>query len=438
MAPPASRHHPGAPARPKPLLPHPTPNPPAPPPPPAPAPSRLPAALALIPAVYFIFVASEFAAMTALALALTEAGRPALQVGALASAMWAGILLASHRAHRPVARFGHAKVMVAATALATVALLSYGLHTRYPLWLAGAFALGVGGGLVWVAGESWLAEAAPADRRGFWVGLFETSVGLGLMAGPALVPLSRALGVPTLALAGFGMLLALAASARLLREPLPPAEAAAEPAPPAAGSVTSPPRTPALAGPLIAIAVVSGLMEAGVSALLPSVAMRSGFTLEGAAWLGTVIGAGSALLQPPAGWAADRIGVRRATLVAWSVVVAATLALLLASGDAATARPTLWAAGFALGGFGGAVYTLLIVELGHRLAGGALVRAIGVLVVGYSAGTAVGPSLGGAVFDAAGLGGLAALLLALGAAGLAITLKALHPAPAAPQASAGR
>ncbi|MFN5164555.1 MAG: MFS transporter, partial [Pseudomonadota bacterium] len=131
----------------------------------------------VIPAVYFVFITAEFGAMTHAALELTAAGRPALEVGALATALWGGILMASSSAHRLVQRLGHARTFVAATALATVALASMPWHARYPGWLAAAWAMGLGGGWVWVAGEAWLAEAAPRERRGFYVGLFETMVG---------------------------------------------------------------------------------------------------------------------------------------------------------------------------------------------------------------------------------------------------------------------
>jgi MFS family permease len=370
--------------------------------------------LLLIPAVYFVFVAAEFATMTQLALGATAAGRSALAVGLLGTALWGGILVASTRAAGAVARFGHARVFVGATAVALLAVGGLNAATAFAAQLAGATTLGLAGGLVWVAGEAWLAEAAPPDRRGFYVGLFETAVGLGLMTGPALVPLARALGWPVAALAVPLMALALLASLALLRQRSPASPVAVTAADGAAAAAD----WRGVARPVVAVAVCSGLMEAGVSSLLPSVSMRLGYTLEAAAWLGTVIGAGSALLQPPAGHLADRWGVRRSTTLAWCIVLATTL-VLLARADAPGAL--LWAVGFTLGGVGGAVYTLLIVDLGHRLAGADLVRAIGLLVIGYAAGTAVGPTLGGAAFDAFGLRGLAAMLLLMALLGLVLT-----------------
>jgi MFS family permease len=376
----------------------------------------------VIPTVYFLFVAGEFTAMTQLALALTADGRSALVVGVLGSTLWLGLFVASTRAHAWVERHGHADVFVYATAASALALASLGWHDDDRARLAGVAALGLGGGLVWVCGESWLAEAAPRHRRGFYVGLFETSVGLAMVAGPALVPLARRLDVNPLHAATALVVLATAASTLLWRAPaLGSAEDDTRGG--ADGrSAATPWRQVAL--PLVALAAIGGLMESGISGMLPSISMRLGFTADAAAALGAVIGAGSALLQSPFGALADRSGLRRAMALAWTLIVLACLGLLWAADEP---RRMLWAAGFVLGGVGGAVYTLVVIELGHRLSGGGLVRAMGLLVTGYTGGTAGGPALGGWLFDRAGLPGLALALCAFGVSGAALAWRALRP-----------
>lgn len=187
--------------------------------------------------------------------------------------------------------------------------------------------------------------------------------------------------------------------------------------------MAAPPAWRAIALPLAAVATVSGLMESGISSLLPSISMRLGFGLSEAAALGAVIGAGSALLQPPFGWLADRIGLPRAMGLAWALILLA-LGVLLAA--APSPGGVLWGVGFVLGGVGGAVYTLVVVELGHRLAGSDLVRAMAMLVTAYTLGTAGGPAAGGWLFDTLGLAGLAAVLLAIGAVGAGLAWRALR------------
>jgi MFS family permease len=390
-----------------------------------------------IPAVYLLFVGGEFLAMTQLALSLTAGGASALRVGIVGSAMWLGIFAASTRSHSVVARHGHPRTFVVATGAAALALLSLTLHQSYGLWVAGVVALGLAGGLVWVAGESWLAEVAPAARRGFYVGMFETSVGVGMLIGPALIPPSMALGLDPLWVAVAMLAAAFAGSLLLWRVPGPALHTHSEGESATGDSVA--PAWRAVAMPLALVAAVAGVMESGVSAMLPSISMRLGFPIQSAAWLGAVIGAGSALLQTPFGLLADRAGLGRAMALAWALVLAAAAALLI---GAERPEQVLWVCGFVLGGVGGSIYTLVVIELGHRLNGAGLLRAMGLLVSAYTLGTAGGPVSGGWLFDRYGLRGLAATLLGFAVLGAALAWRAgqgrLTPLAAATRSSVNR
>jgi MFS family permease len=121
--------------------------------------------------------------------------------------------------------------------------------------------------------------------------------------------------------------------------------------------------------------------------------------------------------------------------LAWALIACAAAALAWWAGEPAR---VLWGAGFVLGGVGGAVYTLVVIELGHRLTGGGLVKAMGLLVTGYTGGTAFGPVLGGALFDASGLAGLALVLMGLSGVGAALAWRALRARlPALPAEASG-
>lgn len=376
------------------------------------------AVLWLIPGVYFLFVAAEFVVLTHLALTLTAQGASAFAVGALASAFWSGIFVASTAAHALVQRLGHARCFLLALAASALAVASLLPHDAYAGRLAAAAVMGLGGGLVWVSGEAWLAEAAPRERRGLLIGLFETSVGLGMLAGPALLPLSLWAGVSPLAVALVLMAAGFACALPLLHVAEPEFDVHA-----ASASDDARNGWRAFAVPLAAVAAASGLMESGTSSLLPSISMRLGFALDTAAWLGAFIGAGSALLQAPFGALADRIGLGRAMALAWTLVLGATLSLWVGAG---APQQVLWPVGFVLGGVGGAVYTLVVIELGHRLVGSGLVKAMGLLVTAYTAGTAGGPALGGWLFDRAGLPGLAAVMTLCGLVGAGLARRALR------------
>jgi MFS family permease len=361
----------------------------------------------LIPALYFVFVAAEFGALTHLALTATQRGESAFRVGWLAAAMWVGILCSSACAHRISMRLGFVASLVLGCGLALGSLLSFNATEVFGLWALGACVLGLGGGVVWVVGESWLAEAAPPEKRGLYVGWFEAAVGLGLMVGPLMIPLARFMDWNPLVLAAAVMALAVVSSFLLIGHRSPGPRPHATHAAPIQNPVL-PWKT--VARPLLMMAILSGMMEAGVSALMPSLSMRTGFSIEAAALLGTVIGAGSALLQPPAGHMADRWGVQRMILACWVLLLVTSLGFLLRADHPGA---LLWLVGFLLGGVGGAIYTLSIIDMGNRLNGAALVKAIAALVICYSIGTASAPVLGGILFDLWGMPGFATAFVVL-------------------------
>lgn len=368
----------------------------------------------IIPLIYFLFVTGEFLTLTAVTLSLTEAGYSAFAVGSGISALWLGLFTTSLLAHRIAGRFGLAGAFCGASLLAPIPLMVIYLVPSYPIFLLGALGLGLAGGIIWVTGESWLVASVPADRRGLYVGLFETSVGLGMVCGPLLLAGVLRLELPPLPF-GIGLTALAALSALpLLKLPAPVA-----PALPCDGAV--PLRATSA---IFIIAALSGLMESGTSGLLPTVSVRLGASVEAAALLGTVIGVGSAALQLPAGALADRFGSSRLILGCWMVLAA--LGLLLLS-TAESPGLALWIAGFGFGGAGGAVYTALVIDLGHRLSGPALVRAMGKTVTSYTAGTMIGPALGGLLFDLGGLPALAGAITAGALAGGALSLAPKRP-----------
>ncbi|WP_395831688.1 MFS transporter [Elstera sp.] len=368
----------------------------------------------IIPLIYFLFVTGEFLTLTAVTLSLTEAGYSAFAVGSGISALWLGLFTTSLLAHRIAGRFGLAGAFCGASLLAPIPLVVIYLVPSYPIFLLGALSLGLAGGIIWVTGESWLVASVPADRRGLYVGLFETSVGLGMVCGPLLLAGVLRLELPPLPF-GIGLTALAALSALpLLKLPAPVA-----PALPSDGAV--PLRATSA---IFVIAALSGLMESGTSGLLPTVSVRLGASVEAAALLGTVIGVGSAALQLPAGALADRFGSSRLILGCWFVLAALGLLLL---GTAESPGLALWIAGFGFGGAGGAVYTALVIDLGHRLSGPALVRAMGKTVTSYTAGTMIGPALGGLLFDLGGLPALAGAITAGALAGGALSLAPKRP-----------
>jgi len=380
-------------------------------------------ALWTIPIMFCLFLAGEFLALIHMGLALADRGMSGFGIGLVSSALWGGILLACLKSAGWAARWGTAAVMIWAAGLATLIMAVTALHDWYPGWIMGSFLIGLTNGAIWVLGESWLTQAAPAERRGMMVGLFETSVGIGMLTGPLLLPLSIGAGLPPLGLAaslmGTGFLVLLPLTDRRIRDTGRAGTAIGDD--PADRQDTAP-TAAATTLPLILVAALAGLLESGSSALLPPVSTRIGFSLAEAATLGAVVGAGSALLQTPFGLLADRIGTGRTILLAWAILILATAFLALTAGAPELA---LWPVAFAMGGVGGAVYTLIVIAIGHRLTGTELIQAMGWLIIAYALGSVSGPLIGGAIFDLAGFPALTLAFCAASLVGIASAIMAL-------------
>jgi MFS family permease len=369
-------------------------------------------ALWAIPFIYFLLVAAEFVAMTHIAFVLTAQGFSATAVGLVATLMWLGIFTGSWLAAHVTPRFGRERTFRRSVQALVLCFGLIAVVQGYWPWAILGFWLGAVVGVIWVTGEAWLAEIAPPERRGFYVGLFETAVGIGMMTGPVLLALIDRVGGPPFWVA-FGMGLATLAAGGLLPHRAPVAEAAA-----ADMALPVIPWRGLVAG-IAAVALVSGLLESGSASMLPGLSLRLGFSVQEAAWLGAVIGAGSALLQTPAGHLSDRIGLHRIEITCWLLLVLMSFGLW---GWGTAVSGLLWLAGFVFGGMGGVIYTLAMVELGHHLQGKVLVRATSALVVCYTAGSASGPVMGGWLFDQGGLAWMAAGLGVTAVLGLGVSL----------------
>lgn len=368
-------------------------------------------ALWAIPLVYFLLVAAEFVAMTHVAFVLTRQGFSATAVGFVATLMWLGIFCGSLLASHVTPRYGREPVFKRSVQALVLCFGLIALVQGYWPWAVLGWLLGVVVGVIWVTGEAWLAEIAPPDRRGFYVGLFETCVGIGMMTGPVLLALIDRVGGPPFWVA-FGMGLATLAAGRLLPHSAPVVDASET----TDGAVPDIPWKGLVAG-IAAVSLISGLLESGSASMLPGLSLRLGFTVQEAAWLGAVIGAGSALLQTPAGHLSDRLGLHRIETVCWSLLALVSVGLW---GWGTQLWWMLWLTGFVFGGMGGVIYTLAMVELGQKLQGKGLVRATSVLVVCYTAGSASGPVMGGWLFDRGGLAWLAVGLGTTAVAGLGV------------------
>jgi hypothetical protein len=127
-------------------------------------------------------------------------------------------------------------------------------------------------------------------------------------------------------------------------------------------------------------------------------------------------------MMVPVGLAADRWSLERIWRWCARVNLCATLLLPLV-GLFPEARPLAWLIAFAWGGAGGALYTLAMVDIGHRHQGVALVNATAVLVLSYTLGGLCAPAFGASALQFAPIWGLPILLSLVAGLGLRALVK---------------
>ena len=117
------------------------------------------------------------------------------QAGALMSVCLGGFLLASLVSGRLAGRFGPVPVMVAGLCLTGVAAVCFGLTDELALWLLCRVAIGIGGGLIYAPGVTFVTSLLPPARANIGVGVFLCGLSIGgTVAYFATRLLSEALG----------------------------------------------------------------------------------------------------------------------------------------------------------------------------------------------------------------------------------------------------
>jgi MFS family permease len=343
---------------------------------------------------------------------LKDQGLGTAAVGAFGALQWAGLLVATPFVSSWAQRLGPRLALLVSGLIPLFALAAMVMTTSLTLWALLYFVAGMASTLRWILAEAAVAELAPARRRGRVMGLFAMMIGVTFMAGPALLSVllaaawdTRAVGWVAVALLGLGVLLQLP-----VRPPVNARQAA-----PAARAGWRGTMGALRAAPVVMLTgFVGGFFESGLASTLPLYGLVVGFSTTLSALLVSASGLGSTLLAPVAGELADRLpaaAVRRACVLASLV---AALALLLVP----YWSPLAWVIAFVWGGAGAALYTLAMVEIGHRHQGLALVNSTAVLVMAYTAGGMLAPAAGGLMLQWAPTLGFPALLLAVAALGL--------------------
>lgn len=278
-------------------------------------------------------------------------------------------------------RFGTIPVLAWGIVLAAVSLLAFPFVSNLLLWFLLRFLMGIGFSFAWIASETWINAIATERDRGRIIGVYASIWGLGVAAGPTILAVVGSAGLlPFL----IGSLLLAAGLVPLwfARNLAPRLSHAAE-----RWGVLGVVRAAPLA---IGAGILSGFGEAVFFSLVPLYGLRLGFDEAAAVLLTTVFGIGTIALQTPTGWLADYWN-RRALLT--SVVLLAFVCAIAVPFTAGNSL--LWAVIFIWGGMIAGFYTLGLVLLAQRFAGGDLAGANTAFIMSYTVGMIIGPLLGG-------------------------------------------
>jgi MFS family permease len=250
----------------------------------------------------------------AAAAGLSKAG-----AGVLTAAYPAGTLIGSLPSGALVARLGDRAVAVLGLTLMAAATLTFGWSTTPALLDAARFVQGLGGACTWTAALSWLATAAPEERRGELLGTALGAAVVGALFGPVVGAAATAVGTgPAFSAAAVAdaLLIAVAFTVPSPRPEVPQPLRAVLPAL-RDGQVMMGSWLMALAGiafGMLDVLAPLRLSRLGVSGLLIAATFLCGALVESG-------------LSPLAGRLSDRFGAARPLSV--SLVVGAACALVI-------------------------------------------------------------------------------------------------------------
>lgn len=343
-----------------------------------------------------------------IALRMEAAGWSA-QANGLSTAL-AGVatMFVSPATPRLARALGARGLLVGALAVSILSLIGLALIDDTVWWFPLRFVFSAALSILFIVSEYAISALSPPARRGLWIGIYSTSLGVGFIIGPTVLSLVGTQGATPFLVAACLCFVAGAPMALYAGEIKGLADKAR-------ANVF---KLVATAPVLMIAALVFGVVETGLMGLLPVHALRNGYGVEAGALLVAAIALGNATFQIPLGLVADRMDKRR---------LLARIALVGSIGALALALLTPWPLAFAAllvvwGGLVSGVYMVALAEIGTRFSGGELAAANSGFVMLYAGGMLIGPPALGLAVDLSPRVGLFAGLSAVFALYLGLAL----------------
>ena len=341
--------------------------------------------------------------------------------GLFAAVVWVAIFLITPMVSYITTTLGRRPTLWLSAFVPVGTGLVFALSSSLWAWVLAAALAGMAGGLRWILAESLVAEFAPDHRRGALVGWFETMVGATFVLGPVLL---SAIGADSPQAVWVAWAFVLVGALISLSIPALQAHHGNNHNGHARG--TKGIWQAFQAAPVIMLAgFAGGFFEAGLAAMLPLYGLALGLGAAGSALLVSASGLGSSVAMWPIGKLSDVLARRAggtpgaSAEARWRLMTSCAMVTLLATLCMPWVAPypvLAWPIAFLWGGAGGALYTLAMIDIGSRTKGIALENATAVLVLSYTAGGILAPSLGASALQWSPKWGLVSLLTCVAAA----------------------
>lgn len=358
-----------------------------------------------------------------LLLKLKDAEVSTTVAGLFAATTWLGVLLITPFASLINQRIGRRNSLWVASGLPLLTAFGFLLTENLVVWFLLLLVGSIAAGLRWVTTESYIAEFAPPERLGFFVGMYATMLGLTYVIGPSILAWIGIEGHKALWIVIVLIMLGLIWTILVPRIEASDTHTA---------SIGLQGLMQALmAHPIIMlIGFVGGFFELGLSSILPLVGLHLDMGESSSALLVAVSGLGGTVLGIPSGLLADRSAnpVRGRHTIMFALALSLVLSAILVLGLAHS--PILaWPIAFIWGAAGGTLYTMTMTDIAAREKGITLVNSTSLLVLSYTLGALVASSTGGALLDFSHAVGFPLVLIAVAFTSLVSIQKARKSLP---------
>ncbi len=338
--------------------------------------------------------------------------------GLFAATTWLGIFIVTPFASSVTKAMGRRTTMWLTSAMPLVAAMGFFTTANLWLWFALSLVAGVADGLRWVLAEAFIAEFAPANQTGRYIGAFATMVALTFVIGPTLLAW---VGTDSQAALWLVILLLSIGLAWTALIPVLPPDHDTHTARVGLDGLWH----AVVTHPVVMLAgFVGGFFELGLASILPLYGLILGLSASAAALLVSVSGMGGTLVAIPAGMLADRFASPAQGRHRLMRFFAGLILLTSLVSPWLDQHPQLvWPVVALWGAAGGALYTLVMVDIGATEKGITLVNSTSVLVLTYTLGGLVASSLSGILLDHSPTIGFPLLLIGVAAIGWAALLR---------------